>query len=132
MGNLTDEDIKEYAMEAYCICIWDSKRRHDEDMKALHLEHMKTDLKIETEREGGTLIIHIRHPTKHNRRFKCSIDIYDVFSTDDFCDVITNTIVEEQYAKEEFQSYFMTSIINRLQDDDSEDMLYDDEDIDNL
>ena len=118
MGNLTKEVIKEYAEEAYCNCIWDSKRRNDEDMKARHLEHMKTDLEIDTERSGGTLTINVKHPVKHNRRFKCVIDIYDVLSTDDFCDVIINTIVEEEHAKEEFQSEFMTSVIHCLQNDE--------------
>ena len=110
MGNLTNERIKGYAQEAYCDCI-----RHD---KQLHLEHMNTDLKVDTEMAGGTLTITLRHPTKHNSVFKCSIDVYDVNNTDDFCDVITNTFLRDDRAKQKFEEIFVTSIVNCLQDED--------------
>ncbi len=109
MGNITDELIKEYAEEAYCECIWRDKQ--------LHREHMNTELKVKSEMNGGTLTITLRHPVKHNRVFKCAIDVYDVNNTDDFCDVITNTFLDDDNAKQEFEEIFVTRIINCLQDE---------------
>ena len=112
MNNLTDERIKEYAQESYCDCVRDDKE--------LHLEHMNTELKVKSEMTDGTLKITLRHPVKHNRVFKCTIDVYDVNNTDDFCNVITNSFLDDDDAKEEFEDNFMTRIINYLQDGDED------------
>lgn len=73
---------------------------------------METSLKVTSDKHLSTIKIIIRHPTVHNRVFRCSIDLDNIYDAD----VQTNTLVPDK-ERDEFQEIFMTNIISWLEGD---------------
>ena len=95
--------ITELAEEAYVMCAGDAEEQR---------RRTETSLKVTTDKYLATVKIIIRHPTDHDRVFRCSIDLDDIYDAD----VRTNTLVPDE-ERDEFQESFMTNIINWIEGD---------------